>query len=139
MLFRSAAEVAENHCTLREAVNQLLDTERGRDPVWLDDLAAKQSNVSPEAALAIQVILMAVDSRRQNPEQSRALAARLDDELRSHFGSLAGERLAFYIPRQHRPAGELILHAEGGFEIRLTLSFQPETLELVPASKSTDQ
>jgi hypothetical protein len=125
VLDRVAAEVAEDRCALNEAVKQLLDTERGRDRAWLSDLAQRQPNISPEASVAIQVILMAVDSRRDKPAQSRALAARLDDELRAHYGSPAGERLAFYIPRQ-RPAGEFILHTDGGLEIRLTLSFQPE-------------
>ena len=126
VLDRVAAEVVENRCTLPQAVDQLLDTERGHDPAWLEDFAAKQPNLSPEASLALQVVLMAIDSRRQNPAQSRALAGRLDGELRSHYGSLAGERLAFYIPRP-RPTGELILHTDGGLEIRLTLSFQPES------------
>jgi hypothetical protein len=126
VLDRAAADLAEDRCTLPEAVDRLLDTERGRDPAWLNDIAKKEGNLTPEAALAVQVILMAVDSRHQNPEESRALAARLHDELRSRYGSPAGERLAFYIPRP-RPAGEFIIHADGGFEIRVTLSFQPES------------
>jgi hypothetical protein len=98
VLDRVVAGVIDKRCTLAQAVDQLLDTERGRDPVWLRDFAEKHPNLSPEESMAVQVVLTAVISRHGNPAAARVLAARLGEDLRSQFGSLAANRVARLLP-----------------------------------------
>lgn len=82
------AELAFRHCTLRQAVDCLAATAKGRDPKFLQKLHIFYPGCSDEECLAANLIESAVlTAAEHEPAAARRLSIRLGAEFRACFGT----------------------------------------------------
>jgi hypothetical protein len=85
LLDRLVEDVLAGRLTLREAAQLAAESERGRDPTWLECLARVYPGRSGPECLAANVIHHAVISRAKEPE----VGVRLEAEFYRTFGARA--------------------------------------------------
>src|SRR5262249_6795022 len=83
---RLAQDLAADRRGLAEAGELLRDTDRGRDPTWLDLLPPQVPSRPDHECPAANLMTRAVTSLRRDPEAARLLGRRLAEEFASAYG-----------------------------------------------------
>jgi hypothetical protein len=85
--------------TLRDAVERMAASERGRDPAWWRILAFLYEGRPLRECLAAELIRFAMDSRREDPAAGQ-LADRLEWEFELTFGRTLPRRIGRHEPSE---------------------------------------
>ncbi|HEV3205186.1 MAG TPA: hypothetical protein VGY77_12415, partial [Gemmataceae bacterium] len=90
LLNRLAQDLVVKRCSLPEAVEQLTQAEKGRDPRWLHLLKHHYSTHSDDECLALHLGQHALLHCSGNNRHMMRLAQHFEREFRSCFGNNAG-------------------------------------------------
>jgi hypothetical protein len=96
VLLKASQDLHAGRISLAEAVHRLLQTARGQDPAWIEQLRIASGGETPEECLARTLLRHVAGLCEDNPERCQEVRARLTAEFQACFATPLPRRELVY-------------------------------------------